>query len=141
MHIRVAQSDTEIAHCFPVMGQLRPHLIEGEFLAQVRQLMAAGYQLVYLEEAATIRAVAGFRIVEMLSRGRFLYVDDLVTDAAARSRGYGNALFAWLVEQARLEGCTQVDLDSGVQRDAAHRFYFRQGMHIVGFHFALGLPD
>ncbi len=103
--------------------------------------MAAGYRLVYLEEAATIRAVAGFRTLEMLSRGRFLYIEDLVTDVAARSRGYGNALFVWLVEQARLEGCTQVDLDSGVQRCGAHRFYFRQGMHIPSFHFVLRLQD
>jgi hypothetical protein len=29
----------------------------------------------------------------MLSRGRFLCVDDLVTDASERSRGYGDFLF------------------------------------------------
>ena len=69
----------------------------------------------------------------------FMYVDDLVTDAEARSRGYGDALFDWLVNYARTQGCTRLDLDSGVQRFAAHRFYFRKRMHISFYHFALEL--
>ena len=32
-------------------------------------------------------------------------------------------------------GCDVLALDSGVQRDRAHRFYFREGMHISSFCF------
>ena len=68
-----------------------------------------------------------------------MYVADLVTDAAARSQGYGGRLFDWLVNHAIVEGCQQLDLDSGVQRTGAHRFYFGKRMHVTGFHFALQL--
>ena len=37
----------------------------------------------------------------MLSSGKTLYVDDLVTDAAARSQGHGEAMLQWLIALAR----------------------------------------
>jgi GNAT superfamily N-acetyltransferase len=139
MQIQLAETDRDIERCFPVMVQLRPHLAADEFLDLVRRMMEGGYHLAYIEDVGTVQAVAGFRILEMLSRGRFMYVDDLVTDAAARSRGYGDALFDWLAKYAHSHACEQLELDSGVQRFGAHRFYFRKRMHIASYHFSLQL--
>ena len=36
--------------------------------------------------------------------------------------------------------CTCIDLDSGVQREHAHRFYFREGLSISSLHFRKRLP-
>jgi GNAT superfamily N-acetyltransferase len=80
-------------------------------------------------------AVAGFRIGENLAWGRFLYVDDLATLPAHRSKGYGAKLLSWLMELAAKEGCQQMHLDSGIQRKDAHRFYEREGMTMASFHF------
>jgi GNAT superfamily N-acetyltransferase len=122
------------------MVQLRPHLTRESLVAQVRrQREREGYQLVYVEDEGQVRALAGFRFQEMLARGWHMYVDDLVTDELGRSRGYGAFLMDWLVARAREEGCVNLDLDSGVQRFAAHRFYFRQRMTISSYHFALPL--
>jgi GNAT superfamily N-acetyltransferase len=137
MRIAVARTDTEIARCFPVMAQLRPHLSEARFVEQVRRQAAAGYQLAYLEADGAVRSVAGFRVLEMLAFGKMLYVDDLVTREDARSRGYGGELFDWLVEQARANECRQLQLDSGVQRFGAHRFYLTKRMAISSHHFSL----
>jgi GNAT superfamily N-acetyltransferase len=64
-----------------------------------------------------------------------VYVDDLVTDEASRSLGHGSALLHWVEEFGRARGCTELHLDSGVQRTGAHRFYLRERMDIVFFHF------
>ena len=88
---------------------------------------------------AVVLAVAGYRYYEKLFSGRNLYVDDLVTADQHRSRGYGSALLNWLAEQARTHGCTQLELDSGVQRFEAHRFYFRERMHVSSYHFVVPL--
>ena len=135
--IRLAQTDDEIGRCFPVLSQLRPNLDPDTFVADARRQMEGGYVLVALEDDGAVRAVAGYRVIEMFSRGRFVYVDDLVTDATARSRGYGDALFDWLLDRAAAEGCRQLDLDSGVQRADAHRFYLRKRMRIASFHFTV----
>jgi GNAT superfamily N-acetyltransferase len=75
----------------------------------------------------------------MLHRGRYLYVDDLVTDESERSKGYGDAIFDWLVNYAKEQNCDQFHLDSGVQRFDAHRFYFRKRMKILAYHFSFDL--
>lgn len=137
--IREAKSDEEIARCYPVMRQLRPHLTEEQFAPTVKRQFAAGYRLVYLEADDGVRAVGGFRILENLASGRVLYVDDLVTDADSRSQGHGARLLGWLLDCARAEGCDTFELDSGVQRSEAHRFYFMNRMTISSFHFRLRL--
>lgn len=139
MPILDAPSDDQILSCFPVLRQLRPQLPQADFLNRVRRQMATGYRLACVEERGRPVAVAGYRILENLAWGRFLYVDDLVTDAAHRSQGYGEQLFAWLVEEAKSQGCEELHLDSGVERFAAHRFYLRQRMEITSHHFALRL--
>ena len=110
--IHRASTDAQIGDCFAVMSGLRPHLVE---------------------------AVAGYRVIEMLRTGRMLEIDDLVTAAATRSGGFGKALLDWIINEARSQGCSVVELDSAVHRADAHRFYFRQKMHVLGFHFSTSL--
>jgi len=141
MVVRLADSEIEVAKCFPLMVQLRPHLTPQSFAESVARQQESGYRLAYVEDAEVVRAVAGFRVMEMLASGRSLYVDDLVTDETERSKGYGGALLDWLSTQAKSQGCSQLQLDSGVHRFAAHRFYFQKRMHISDFHFALSLGD
>jgi len=140
--VRLAESDDQIHRCFPVMAELRSHLVEGEFVERVRrQHQESGYQLAFVEDSGVVRAVAGFRIAEFLAWGRILYVDDLVTTSAERSRGHGQALFDWLVAHAKAKACAELHLDSGVQRFDAHRFYLRHRMSITAHHFSLVLGE
>jgi GNAT superfamily N-acetyltransferase len=136
MDICLAETDEQIAACYSVMRELRPHVREEDFVARVRVQQRAGYRLVYAAESAPV-AVAGFRIAENLAWGRFLYVDDLVALPANRSRGHGAALLAWLARYAFDQGCAQLHLDSGVRREDAHRFYRREGMALSSYHFSM----
>jgi GNAT superfamily N-acetyltransferase len=135
MNISIATADAEIAACYPVMKELRPHIAENQFVSRVRSQERSGYRLAFVQEQASVVAVAGFRFGENLAWGRFLYVDDLVTLASHRSKGYGSRLLSWLKERAEKEGCGQMHLDSGIQRKDAHRFYEREGMKIASLHF------
>jgi GNAT superfamily N-acetyltransferase len=136
IHIGDAETDAQIAATFAVMRQLRPHLVEDEYVPLVRGLMASdGLRLTVVLEDGTVRAVAGWRIMTMLYCGRLLYVDDLIADQASRSRGHGARLVSHLKQQARALGCTEVQLISHTRREQAHRFYFREGFGIECFHF------
>jgi len=123
------------------MFELRPHLEAATFVRLVRAMQREGYILAGLEDGGEVRAVAGFRINVLLARGKNLYVDDLVTSEASRSHAYGATLLQWLIQYARDKDCDSFDLDSGVHRFRAHRFYFREGMHINAYHFTLSLRD
>jgi GNAT superfamily N-acetyltransferase len=137
--VEIAESDEQIASCYAVMRELRPHVAEDTFVARIREQQRGGYVLAYLREGDEVVSVAGFRIVENLVSGRMLYVDDLVTLEGHRSRGYGKVIFDWLVRRAREDGCAHLELDSGVQRFHAHRFYLGNRMIISAHHFVLKL--
>ena len=134
--IKEATTDAEVLATFPVMSQLRLHLEEEEYLEVVRRLQRSGYRLAFADEEGEVRCVAGFRVTEFLAYGKFLYVDDLVTAEDARSEGHGKRMFDWLIGVAREEGCSTLQLDSGVQRHEAHRFYMREEMSIFAYHFS-----
>jgi GNAT superfamily N-acetyltransferase len=136
MNIRLLTTPQDIGDSFPVMSELRPHLTPEMFTAATDRMQKDGYRLVGLFDP-DLRAVAGYRKMEMLATGTVLYVDDLVTGAAHRSKGYGQALLQWLLEEAKKQDCAYLELDSGLKRLDAHRFYERYGLEKVAFHFSI----
>jgi GNAT superfamily N-acetyltransferase len=139
MSVVLAATRKELLCCFPVVVQLRPHLTETQFLERAEQQAQEGYKLAFVEDAGRVVCVAGFRIMHNLAWGKFLYVDDLVTDEQERSKGFGQQLLAWLVQHGKDANCDAFHLDSGVQRFGAHRFYLASGMDITCHHFAMKL--
>jgi len=137
--IQLAETDKDILRCFPVMRELRPHLQPETFLPTIRRFQSGGYFLVMLEADGEVVAVAGYRFGEHLARGKFLYVDDLVTLAAARRKGHGQKLLDWLVKLAETSSCQELHLDSGVERTDAHSFYEKQKMIFASRHYLLKL--
>ena len=139
MTIDLARTDADKLACFPVLKELRTHLTEAEFLPQLRRLEAQDYRLAFVRDAGVVTAVAGFWVSEAFAYGKYLHVYDLVTGAAARSRGHGAALLHFLKTLAQDAGCRELHLDSGVQRFGAHRFYLREGFRIASHHFVTDL--
>ena len=135
-----ATTDAGILATRAVLLDLRPNIAPDDYLTTIRRMMETdGYRLAALYADGVVRAVAGYRFIEMLYAGRIMYVDDLNTDPAFRSQGYGRALMDWLKAEARAHGCGQLHLDSGVQREQTHRFYFREGLTINAYHFRVPL--
>lgn len=119
----------EIAACYDLMRQLRPHLASPEeFAIRWKRQTESGYRLFAVWSDATPRALAGFRLMENLIHGRFLYVDDLVSEEGWRRHGHGARLLDRLKEEARAAGCRKLVLDTGLDNVLAHRFYYRQGL-------------
>ena len=131
-----ATTDEEILSTRDVMLQLRPHIVSDDYLPAVKRMMESdGYHLAALQVDGIVRAVAGYRFMEMLYCGKILYVDDLNTDETSRSLGHGQNLMDWLKAEGRAHGCGQLHLDSGTHRESAHRFYFRERLTINAYHF------
>jgi GNAT superfamily N-acetyltransferase len=137
--IFIASNREQLERCYPVMSQLRTALTAEDFIARVELQQSEGYRLACLEHDGVVAALAGFRVMNVLWSGKTMYVDDLVTDAAQRSRGFGERMVRWLVELARAEDCATFALDSGTHREEAHAFYFRVGLRISDFHFQMKL--
>jgi GNAT superfamily N-acetyltransferase len=127
--LRHAETDRDVAACFPVMVLLRPHLADAaELVARVARQRDAGYRILAIWHDAAPVALAGYRVEENLVHGRFLYVDDLVTAESERHSGIGARLLDAVADEGRRAGCRRLVLDTGLDNVLAHRFYYRQGM-------------
>jgi GNAT superfamily N-acetyltransferase len=133
--VELPPGDSRLALAWEVMAQLRPHRDPSAMDAVYQEAHPLGYRVTARFGDGACRAVAGWRIGVNLHLGRNLYVEDLVTDSAVRSAGHGAALLDHLRGVARVAGCRALHLDSGVQRHEAHRFYFRERLHISSHHF------
>lgn len=124
--------------CYSLMAQLRPHLTSvEEFVARYRRQRADGYRLLALHEGPRVLALAGYRVQENLVHGRFLYVDDLVTDAALRGAGHGGKLLDRLKQEAHRLDCAKLVLDTPLSNALGQRFYFRHGLLATALRFSL----
>ena len=139
MNVTLAKSENEITDCFTLISELRPHLTLDDFISKVKVMSkTTGYELVYLDDEG-IKAVAGMKISEWLHSGRYLEIEELVTDKNSRSKGYGGKLFDWILNYAKQNECDQIRLVSGVLRDNAHKFYLNKGMTFEAKYFSLNI--
>lgn len=125
-----------------VHRQLRPHL-PADYIRRMKQVFASGAEMAVAMADGQVVGITVFRVIEKTFSGRELYCDDLVTDERRRSNGVGHALIAYMEKVGRERKCDTLALDSGTQRQQAHKFYFREGLPITSFHFSkkLGAAD
>jgi GNAT superfamily N-acetyltransferase len=117
-----------------VHRQLRPQ-IAVDYNAKMRGIFAGGGEMCVCINDEAVLGIAVYRSFENTFSGLRFYVDDLVTDENKRSTGVGHMLIAYLEREAKQRGANGLELESGTQRQQAHKFYFREGMTITSFSF------
>ncbi|NRA88671.1 MAG: GNAT family N-acetyltransferase [Rhizobiales bacterium] len=137
--IKIAKTRDELIACWPLMHELRYDVAMEDYLLMYEDMKAEGYNIAYLTDNNEIVSCAGFRINTTLFRGKFLYVDDLVTATKHRSKQYGDRIMSWLKNCAIENRCKHITLNSGAQRYAAHKFYLNQGFVIEPHRFTINL--
>jgi GNAT superfamily N-acetyltransferase len=125
------EADDQVA---TLLAHLRPGTADraGAVAASVEQGVR---YLGAFEESGRLAGLASWRVMST-TRGRVLYVDDLVSEPRMRRKGVGRTLLAWLEQAGVAAGCLSLELDSGVTRNDAHRFYAQAGLSISAFHFS-----
>jgi GNAT superfamily N-acetyltransferase len=117
-----------------VHRQLRTHLPD-DYVERMKEVFASGAEMAVAIVGSSVAGLTVFRVLEKTFTGRELYCDDLVTDEKQRSTGVGHALIEYMERVGRDRQCDVLALDSGTQRQQAHKFYFREGLPITAFHF------
>lgn len=129
----IQQSDVE--RCFELMVQLRPHLHASDFYRQLQSQFEQGYRLNALSIDHAIVALMGYRFTTNLVSGKFIYIDDLVTDRDHRRQGYAQRLLDWADSLALEHQCGGVQLHSGFDNHSAHQLYLQHGFQLASPHF------
>jgi GNAT superfamily N-acetyltransferase len=148
LQIRIVEHTGDPAPIAEVLLELRPQYPDADALATTLRgvIRSQGLRVfgAHLGDDPAACGAVTVRMVESLSWGRFLYVDDLVTSSAVRGRGVASHLMDRvdvLADEAGLSAKVQLDSGVGVHRADAHAFYGGRGMWIAGFHFIQRADD
>lgn len=140
MNIKHYDTEIEIKECFEVMKALRPKLTSvQDFAEQILRQQQSAYRILAVKENEKVVALAGYRELESLVHGKFIYVDDLVTEPESRGKNYGHHLLKEIGIIAQTKGKSAVVLDTGMANCMAQKFYYREGMIALGMHFVRSL--
>lgn len=134
-------SKDEIPGIWPLIQQLNPHMSETLFRQRLTRMIAEhGYRCAAAFDASgKMLGLSGFWILCRIWNGLNVDIDNVVVDESARGLGVGKKLMDWIEAKARAEGCEMAVLDAFTHNSDAHRFYFREGYIVRGFHFTKNL--
>ena len=137
--IKIAETEADILKCWDILLALRPHLKKETFVGTIQEMIGEGYILAFIESDEKAVAAVGFRYLQFLVIGKHYYIDDLTTLPEHRGHGYGGKLLDFVIEKAKAKGFKYVTLDSGYQRNDAHRLYLNKGFILGSHHFVKNL--
>lgn len=113
---------------FNLLVELRPQLTWSVFQDIYDQAAKSdSYKLVGLMSKGEIVAVMGYRILYDFLHGKHIYIDDLVTASAHRSKGFGAVLLAFAEQQAAEHQCFNLRLCTGNDNHSGQKFYLKNG--------------
>ncbi len=67
--------------------------------------------------------------------GMSMEVDHVFIEDGYRGQGLGKQFFQWIHKYAIEKGCNTVELNTYVQNNPSHKFYYNEGYEILGYHF------
>jgi GNAT superfamily N-acetyltransferase len=79
--------------------------------------------------------ISGIWIGNKLWCGKYCEIDHVVVRSSHRSQGIGKLLFDFMKRMAKEEGCLSLGLDSFTHNQKSHKFFFKEGFAIEGYHF------
>jgi GNAT superfamily N-acetyltransferase len=136
MHLTVRElTPDEFPLILPLVEKQNPKIAPDELRRRLDQMRLHRYHCIAAFEGQRMVGVAGYWLGARLWCGEYLDADNVVVEESVRSRGVGKALMNWLEAKAAELGCRLLVLDSYVTYARAHKFYFREGYEITGYHF------
>ncbi len=120
-----------------LLAGLNPELEAHELKRRMDDMIANHdhYELYGAFDGDDLVAVCGAWEATKLWCGRYLEIDNIVTDPDRRSQGVGSQLMQAMEDIARKRNCEILVLDSYASNTSSHRLYHRLGYEIKGFHF------
>ena len=125
--IRIAAKD-DLNSVYGLIRQLSRHdFTKEEFGDCYLFNLERGRVLVYEEDGMICGCVVFNIHYSMHFSRKTVEIVNLIVDENTRNHGIGKELLAFVEQIAHDCGCVCIEVDSGKQREGAHRFYKREG--------------
>jgi diamine N-acetyltransferase len=133
----------EMEQGWPVIQQMYSDLSLDEYLRRLTNAVTLNYRQFACMDFAKKQClgVVGLWFFPRVWCGLQADIDNFVVDKNARSQGVGKKLIDQCLDCAKQNRATLATLDTFVDNKDSHRFYFREGFTIWGYHFVKELQS
>ena len=141
MTYRIIKLNTleEMIEYHGLLQLMYPEMQKKDYERKLNEMLKNDYKQIAAFEGDICVGIAGYWINTRLYCDKYIDIDNVVVRTDFRSKGVGKVMMDWLEIFARKEGCQYSILDAYVENRQAHKFYFREGYIIRGFHFLKNL--
>lgn len=128
MRVRKAEA-ADFVRIMDLYRQLQPSdpiLSDGTDRAAFDEILRSPWlSLFVLEDHGRIQSSCYLNVIPNITRAARPYaiIENVITDSAARRKGYGKRVVTHALEAAWAAGCYKVMLQTGSKREATHAFY------------------
>lgn len=120
----------------PLIQKFTDHKFSDAVLEQrFSEMIHQNYECAGIYDGETLVGVSGMWFCTRHYSGRSVEVDHVYIDDNYRGQGLGRRFFKWLYDYVRNKGYETMELNTYVQNNPSHKFYYNEGFNILGYHF------
>lgn len=138
MHIRELEPH-QLPDIYPFIALLNEGMTEARFLELLALMTARQYRCLAAFDGERMAGICGFWLGAQFFSGKQIEIDNLIVLPEYRGEKLGSRLTQAVESLARNEGCELAFLKAYTHNHSSHRFYFREGYHILGYGFVKAL--
>jgi len=135
MHLELLNK-SDLKQIIALTKALNPDLSSS--ILESRQLEMFGletYRCFGIRENNNLIAVSSGWLTVRLYSGKQLEIDNVIVNSTLQSKGIGTKFLNEIENWAAKNGCKTLELNTYVSNSGSHKFYFKLGYEILGFHF------
>ncbi len=125
----------EIPGILPLVELANPKIPAATLASRLEAMRDSPYRCIGGFAGERLVAICGMWPGTKFYCGKYIELDNLFILEEYRRHQLGHRLFQWIEQLARQEGVEALMLDTYVTNTASHKFYYREGYEIVGYHF------
>ncbi|MTI30548.1 GNAT family N-acetyltransferase [Xanthovirga aplysinae] len=127
----------DIELILPLLQQLNPNLTPEILRSRLSEMFTYSHYLCLglLNEEGVVVGISSGWLTTRIYSGKQLELDNVIVDNKLQSNGVGGKFLELINSRAKQMGCETIELNTYVSNDRSHKFYFKQGYKILGFHF------
>ena len=117
-------------------GRISSDLLNKRTLEMLSQ---ENYECIGVLDENALIGICGLWYCTRHYSGRSVEIDHVYIEESHRDKGLGKQFMDWVEQHAISEKVETIELNTYVENSKSHKFYFNQGMRVLGFHFLKNL--
>jgi len=112
-------------------GEIEQQVLKSRFVDMFHQ----NYECAGIFDNDKLIGVAGLWFCTRHYSGKSVELDHVYIVPDYRNKGLGKQFMDWMTSYCIQKGCEAIELNTYVNNYPSHKFYYNEGMEILGYHF------